>query len=184
MKGRNEIIKFIVYTSIFIPIIIFILEITFLFINKANNKIANGTKYDSLTGWRENCDNKKTNPNNYKFLICDGNGFITINPNSTSYITVEYPTNGEKVIQTRLFSTEGEFVVKSSNSRLFINNNSLPIRPDYVLNNIPGMNVGVYNSCQDGVHEKKVILVEGFDFSKINLFSFLGFFTCSKTSIV
>ncbi len=76
MKGRNEIIKFIVYTSIFIPIIIFILEITFLFINKANNKYTNGTKYDSLTGWRENCDNKNTNPNNYKFLICDRNGFI------------------------------------------------------------------------------------------------------------
>ena len=76
MKGRNEIIKFIVYTSIFIPIIIFILEITFLFINKANNKFTNGTKYDSLTGWIENCDNKNTNPNNYKFLICDRNGFI------------------------------------------------------------------------------------------------------------
>ena len=76
MKGRNEIIKFIAYTGIFIPIIIFILEITFLFINKANTKFTNGTKYDSLTGWRENCDNKKTNPKNYKFLICDRNGFI------------------------------------------------------------------------------------------------------------
>ena len=62
MKDRNEIIKFIVYTSIFIPIIIFILEITFLFINKANNKFTNGTKYDSLTGWKENCDNKNTDP--------------------------------------------------------------------------------------------------------------------------
>ncbi len=76
MKGRNEIIKFVAYTGIFIPIIIFILEITFLFINKANTKFTNGTKYDSLTGWRENCDNKKTNPKNYKFLICDRNGFI------------------------------------------------------------------------------------------------------------
>ena len=76
MKSRNEIIKFISYTSIFIPIIIFILEITFLFINKADTKFTNGTKYDSLTGWRENCDNKKTNPKNYKFLICDRNGFI------------------------------------------------------------------------------------------------------------
>ena len=76
MKGRKEIIKFIVYTSIFIPIIIFILEITFLFINKRNTKFTNGTKYDSLTGWRENCDSKYSNPENYKFLICDRNGFI------------------------------------------------------------------------------------------------------------
>jgi len=76
MRSKSEIIKFIVYTSIFIPIIIFILEITFLFINKSNTKITNGTKYDSLTGWRENCDKKYTNPENKKFLICDRNGFI------------------------------------------------------------------------------------------------------------
>ena len=76
MRSKNEIIRFIVYTSIFIPITIFILEITFLLINKSNTKLANGTKFDSLTGWRENCDNKKNNPENYKFLICDRNGFI------------------------------------------------------------------------------------------------------------
>ena len=76
MRSKSEIIKLIVYTSIFIPIIIFILEITFLFINKSNTKLTNGTKYDSLTGWRENCDNKYSNPENYKILICDRNGFI------------------------------------------------------------------------------------------------------------
>ena len=76
MRSKSEIIKFLIYTCIFIPIIIFILEITFLFINKSNTKLTNGTKYDSLTGWRENCDNKITNPENYKFLICDRNGFI------------------------------------------------------------------------------------------------------------
>ncbi len=76
MKGRSEIKKFIFYTSVFIPIIILTLEITFSFINKSKTKFANGTKYDSLTGWRENCDNKYENPENYKFLICDRNGFI------------------------------------------------------------------------------------------------------------
>ena len=76
MKERSQIIKFFFYTIIFIPIIIFILEITFLFINKANNKISNSTIYDSLTGWKEDCNNKKTNPENYDFLICDQNGFI------------------------------------------------------------------------------------------------------------
>jgi len=55
---------------------IFILEITFLFKNKSNIKLNNGTKYDSLTGWRENCTNKYTNPENYNFLICDRHGFI------------------------------------------------------------------------------------------------------------
>ncbi len=76
MKSKIENIRFIIYTSIFVPIIILILEITFSFINKSNPKITNGTKYDALTGWRENCKNKYTNPENYKFLICDSNGFI------------------------------------------------------------------------------------------------------------
>ena len=76
MKSRSEIIKFILFTSIFIPTIIFILEITFLFLNKANTKFFSGTKYDSLTGWRENCNKKSTNPENHNFLICDKNGFI------------------------------------------------------------------------------------------------------------
>ena len=76
MRSKSEIIKFILYTSTFIPIIIFILEISFLFINKSNSKFTNGTKFDSLTGWRENCENKYTNTENYKFLICDRNGFI------------------------------------------------------------------------------------------------------------
>ena len=66
MRSKSETIRFIVYTSIFIPIIIFILEITFFFINKSNTKFINGTKYDPLTGWRENCNNKYTNPENYK----------------------------------------------------------------------------------------------------------------------
>ena len=39
MKSRSEIIKFIVYTTLFIPILIFILEITSLFLNKANTKL-------------------------------------------------------------------------------------------------------------------------------------------------
>ena len=34
MKSRSEIIRFIVYTITFIPIVIFILEITFSFTNK------------------------------------------------------------------------------------------------------------------------------------------------------
>ena len=76
MRSRSEIIKLIVYTALFIPIIFFILEITFLFINKSNTKLKNGTKYDSLTGWRENCNHKNINPENYNFLICDRNGFI------------------------------------------------------------------------------------------------------------
>ena len=52
MKSRSEILRFIFYTCIFIPVIIFILEITFLLINKSNTKFSNGTKYDSLN-WLE-----------------------------------------------------------------------------------------------------------------------------------
>lgn len=69
------------------------LEVTFAinpdFIFRDNNTI-----YDYYT------------PNDLQIDFGDGNGFITINPNTTSYITVEYPSNGEKVIHTRLYNTE------------------------------------------------------------------------------
>ena len=76
MKSRSQIIRFIIYTGLFFPLIIFVLEISFLLLNKSNNKYASGTIYDSLTGWRNNCDKKYTNPENLDFLICDKNGFI------------------------------------------------------------------------------------------------------------
>ena len=76
MRSKSQIIRFIVYTSLFFPLIIFVLEISFLLLNKSNNKFASGTIYDSLTGWRNNCDEKYTNPENLDYLICDKNGFI------------------------------------------------------------------------------------------------------------
>ena len=76
MKSRSEIIKIIGYTILFFPIIIFVLEISFLLLNRSNSKFANGTIYDSLTGWRNNCKDKEGNPENLDFLICDKNGFI------------------------------------------------------------------------------------------------------------
>jgi len=114
MRSKSEIIKFIVYTTIFIPIIIFILEITFLFINKSNIKLSNGTKYDSLTGWRENCDNKYINPENYKFLICDRNGFIKT--------TFEYKNNQKDVYGVLLLGNSvamGEGLYGFDNKKTF-----------------------------------------------------------------
>ena len=90
MKSKSEIIKIIIYTILFFPIIFFILEISFLLLNRSKDKFAEGTIYDSLTGWRENCNNKKVNPENLDFLICDKNGFIktpfeTNNKNKNTY---------------------------------------------------------------------------------------------------
>ena len=76
MKSRSEIIKIIFYTILFFPVIIFTLEITSFFLNKSNNKFVSGTIYDSLTGWRKNCDDNYINSENLDYLICDKNGFI------------------------------------------------------------------------------------------------------------
>ena len=90
MKSRSESIKIIAYTILFFPIIIFVLEISFLLLNRSNHKFSKGTIYDSLTGWRSNCNNKEDNPENLDFLICDKNGFIktpfeTNNKNKNTY---------------------------------------------------------------------------------------------------
>ena len=76
MKIKSEIIKIIVYTTLFFPLIIFTLEITSFLLNKSNNKFASETKYDSLTGWRKNCNDNYINSENLDYLICDKNGFI------------------------------------------------------------------------------------------------------------
>ena len=76
MKSRSEIIKIFIYTILLFPVIILILESSFFFLNKSNNKFVSGTIYDSLTGWRNNCNDKDSNPENLDFLICDKNGFI------------------------------------------------------------------------------------------------------------
>jgi hypothetical protein len=90
----------------------------------------------------------------------DGLGYRNINTSTPNFITISYPNNGEKLIKTRILRKET--LIKSSTSRMMVLNNYLPTQPDYVLNNIPGMNVGVFTSCQ-GPSGKKVIYVEGFD---------------------
>ena len=76
MRSKSEIIKIIIYTILLLPVVIFILEISFILTNKSSNKFESETIYDPLTGWRNNCDKKDSNPENLDFLICDKNGFI------------------------------------------------------------------------------------------------------------
>lgn len=90
----------------------------------------------------------------------DGAGYRNINSFNQTFLNITYPTNGEKIIKTRVLRKET--VIKSSSSRILVLNNYLPTQPDYVMQNIPGMTVGVFNSCQ-GASGKKVIYVEGFD---------------------
>ena len=76
MRSRSEILKIFIYTILIFPVVIFVLEMSFLLLNKSNNKFVSETIFDSLTGWRNNCDEKNSNPENLDFLICDTNGFI------------------------------------------------------------------------------------------------------------
>ena len=76
MRSRRDIIKIFIYTILLFPVVLFVLEISFTLLNKSNNKFVSETIFDSLTGWRNNCDEKNSNPENLDFLICDTNGFI------------------------------------------------------------------------------------------------------------
>ncbi len=76
MRSRRDIIKIFIYTILLFPVVLFVLEISFTLLNKSNNKFVSETIFDSLTGWRNNCDKKNSNPENLDFLICDTNGFI------------------------------------------------------------------------------------------------------------
>ena len=114
MKSRSEIMKIFVYTILFFPLIIFILEITFSFLNKSNNKFASETKYDALTGWRKNCDGNDVNPKNKDFLICDRNGFI-----KTPYETNNKFKNTYGILLLRNSVAMGEGLFGFNNDKTF-----------------------------------------------------------------
>ena len=69
LKSVSEIAKIFIYTFLLFPVVIFVLEMSFLLLNKSNNKFVSETIFDSLTGWRNNCDEKNSNPENLNFLI-------------------------------------------------------------------------------------------------------------------
>ena len=114
MKSRSEILKIIVYAILFFPVIIFILEITCLFLNKNNDKVANLTIYDSLTGWRKNCDNNYKNDENLDYLICDNNGFI-----KTPYTTKDKSQNTYGILLLGNSVAMGEGLYGFNNEKTF-----------------------------------------------------------------
>ena len=114
MKRRSEILKIIVYTILFLPVIIFILEITSLFLNKNNDKFANLTIYDSLTGWRKNCDNNYKNDENLDYLMCDNNGFI-----KTPYTTKDKSQNTYGILLLGNSVAMGEGLYGFNNEKTF-----------------------------------------------------------------
>ena len=114
MKSRSEIIKIIVYTILFFPVIIFALEITFFLLNKSNNKFASETIYDSLTGWRKNCENNYINSDNLDYLICDKNGFI-----KTPYTTKDKTKNTYGILLLGNSVAMGEGLYGFNNEKTF-----------------------------------------------------------------
>ena len=68
--------KTLFYTLLFLPILIFIAEITSLFFLKENYVDTSNTKYDAITGWRKDCKNNNSNVLNDNFLICNRHGLI------------------------------------------------------------------------------------------------------------
>ena len=114
MKSKSEIIKIIVYTILFFPLIIFILEFSSFLLNKSNNKFASGIKYDSLTGWRKNCDDNYINSENLDYLICDKNGFI-----KTPYTTKDKTKNTYGILLLGNSVAMGEGLYGFNNEKTF-----------------------------------------------------------------
>lgn len=91
----------------------------------------------------------------------DGNGWVTVNPFTTTDITVTYPDSGDYVITTALFDPSGE-TMKRSFSSLRVTNPSPPVIPDGTID-LPGMTVGTFNSCVSPAEQKAIIYLEGYD---------------------
>ena len=123
MKTRSEVIKVIFYTILFFPVIIFTLEITSFLFNKSNNKFGNRTIYDSLTGWRKNCDDNYINSENLDYLICDKNGFI-----KTPYTTKDKTDNTYGILLLGNSVAMGEGLYGFNNEKTFASQLEINLR--------------------------------------------------------
>ena len=94
----------------------------------------------------------------------DGTGWHYFNPNIIETYTVEYPDLGDYMITTELLNDKKE-PIKSSTSSISISGKSKSNTADYVID-MPGLNVGVYNSCGED-NGKIVIYLEGIDIADV-----------------
>lgn len=91
----------------------------------------------------------------------DGLGWITFNTTTITHHQVDYPTGGEKLIKSAIY-TSGGTLTNYSQSRLIVG--SIPSLPPDETWDMPGMTVGIYSGCEHDINSGRlVIYLEGFD---------------------
>jgi len=111
-----------------------------------------------VDSWKSYDPNVRT----LKIDFGDGNGWITFNGQTTTNYEVTYPTSGRKVIKTALFNRAG--MITLSTSIIDILSTTITVPPTEVITGIPGIDVGIYENCEENVNKKYVIYLEGMDF--------------------
>ncbi len=99
----------------------------------------------------------------YKIDLGDGLGFRNLNISTYNYLTATYESTGAKEIVIEVFS--GTNLIAESRSTFKITGLNIRIVPDYEINYIEGMSIGVFGSCvSEGSSRKIAIVLEGADF--------------------
>lgn len=92
----------------------------------------------------------------------DGTGWHYFDMNSVSHYEANYTTEGKHIITVELLDFKG-LPIKSSKSKVYTLKSTKSIPPDYLLEGVEGLEVGVYGGCESESDEKIIIYLEGFD---------------------
>jgi len=96
----------------------------------------------------------------YRVDFGDGQGWVDFNPQVVSHHNVVYNSNGYKTVKVAIF--QNGVPRRQSIHKVYVVNNEEIVPPDEV-RHYPGMEVGVYRSCNGDGLGKVVIYLEGFD---------------------
>ena len=152
---KNYKTKILLYSLLFIPLLIFTFELISVFVIKANNFNRRQTKFDAITGWRKECENNYSNYQNKEFLICNRHGFIR----------TPYQSNGKNIFGILLLGNSvamGEGLYGYENNKTFASQLEINLRnKDSSIDLINGAYSG-FNTWQEQSELMRYLNVEPF----------------------
>lgn len=97
----------------------------------------------------------------------DGTGWHDFDMNQLSHYHAYYPDAGRKIIKVQLYNSKDpeQSAIKSSTSSISVIKSKNAEPADEYIEHLPGIDVGVYKSCEElnPEKEKVIVYIEGFD---------------------
>lgn len=104
----------------------------------------------------------QSNTESIRIDFDDGTGWHDFDPNNIIHYEANYTNAGKHTLTVELEPKEG-IDKKGSKSDIYITKSTKAVPPDQKLEDIPGLDVGIYEACESLGNERVIIYLEGFD---------------------